>query len=35
MNRLYDFIEEFYERFNDGISNKDILELCRQNSNSN
>ena len=35
MNRLYDFIEEFHERFNDDISNKDILELCRKNSNSN
>lgn len=35
MNRLYDFIEEFHERFNEDISNKDILELCRKNSNSN
>ena len=34
MNRLYDFIEEFHERFNEDISNKDILELCRKNSNS-
>lgn len=34
INRLYDFIEEFHERFNEDISNEVILELCRKNYNS-
>lgn len=29
MDRMYDFVEEFYERFNEDISNEDILALCR------
>ena len=29
VNRMYDFIEEFNERFNEGITSKDILDLCR------
>lgn len=29
INRLYDFIEEFDDRFNSGITNEDILDLCR------
>lgn len=29
INRLYDFIEEFHERFNSEISNTEILDLCR------
>ena len=29
MDRMYDFIEEFHERFNENISNEDILALCR------
>lgn len=32
INRMYDFIEEFNERFNDGITSKDILDLCRANA---
>ena len=31
INRMYDFVEEFNERFNEGITNKDILDLCRDN----
>ena len=34
LNRLYDFIEEFHERFNEEISNEDVLALCRAESNS-
>mgnify|MGYP007129080805 CR=1 FL=1 len=26
--RLYDFVEEFQEKFNDDISSEDILKLC-------
>lgn len=32
INRMYDFVEEFNERFNKGITNKDILDLCRDNA---
>ncbi|BDF68159.1 hypothetical protein CE91St43_21310 [Oscillospiraceae bacterium] len=32
INRMYDFIEEFNERFNEGITSKDILDLCRANA---
>lgn len=32
INRMYDFIEEFNERFNEGVSSKDILDLCRANT---
>lgn len=28
VNRLYEFVEEFQERFNMGIANEDILQLC-------
>ena len=28
-DKLYDFIEEFHERFNEDISSEDILTLCR------
>lgn len=35
VNKMYDFIEEFHERFNDEISNQNVLELCKQNLNSN
>lgn len=31
INRMYDFIEEFNERFNENITSKDILDLCRAN----
>ena len=26
--RLYDFVEEFQEKFNEEMSNEDILKLC-------
>ena len=26
--RLYDFVEEFQEKFNDEMSSEDILKLC-------
>ena len=29
MDKLYDFVEEFHERFNEDISSEDILTLCR------
>lgn len=29
INRMYDFVEDFYEKFNEEISNNDILELCK------
>lgn len=32
INRMYDFAEEFNERFNEGITSKDILDLCRANA---
>lgn len=32
INRMYDFVEEFNERFNEGITSKDILELCHANA---
>lgn len=35
LNKLYDFVEECHERFNEDISTENILELCRQNLNSN
>lgn len=28
VNRLYDFLEEYNERFNEDISNQDVLNLC-------
>lgn len=31
INRMYDFVEEFNERFNENIASKDILDLCRAN----
>ena len=31
INRMYDFVEEFNERFNEGINSKDIMDLCRDN----
>lgn len=27
-DKMYDFIEEFNERFNEGLSNEDVLNLC-------
>lgn len=35
INRMYDFIEEFNERFNEDITNKAILELCENILNKN
>lgn len=32
INRMYDFLEEYHERFNEEISNEDILALCRMES---
>ena len=32
INRMYDFVEEFNERFNEGIASKDIMDLCRANT---
>ncbi len=32
INRMYDFVEEFNERFNDGTTSKDILDMCRANA---
>ena len=32
INRMYDFVEEFNERFNDGVTSKDILDMCRANA---
>lgn len=32
INRMYDFTEEFNERFNEGITSKEILDLCRANA---
>ena len=31
INKLYDFLEDFNDRFNDGISSETILELCKIN----
>ena len=28
IERLYEFVEEFEERFNSGINSEDILKLC-------
>ncbi len=28
INRLYDFLEEYNDRFNEGLTNQNILELC-------
>ena len=33
INRLYDFMDEFNDRFNSDVSREDILELCRAASN--
>lgn len=33
INNMYDFIEEFNERFNEEITNESILELCRESNN--
>ena len=30
IDHLYDFMEEFNDRFNSKVSNEDILKLCRQ-----
>ena len=35
VNRMYDFVEEFYDRFNAGKSNQDVLTLSNQIQNSN
>ena len=35
VNRMYDFVEEFYDRFNTGKSNQDVLTLCSQIQNNN
>ena len=32
INRMYDFVEEFNERFNDGVTSKDVLDMCRTNA---
>ena len=34
VDRMYDFIEDFHEKFNSDITNEDILALCRA-SNKN
>ena len=34
VNRMYDFVEEFHERFNAGKSNQDILTMCSQIQNN-
>jgi len=31
INRMYDFVEEFNERFNEGIDSKHLMEMCRAN----
>lgn len=31
VNRLYDFIDEFEDRFNSGVISEEILELCMKN----
>lgn len=35
INHLYDFLDEFNDRFNSNISNESILTLCNQNRISN
>lgn len=35
VNRMYDFVEEFHDRFNAGKTNQDILSLCGQIQNNN
>lgn len=35
VNRMYDFVEEFRDRFNAGKTNQDILSLCSQIQNKN
>ena len=35
VNRMYDFVEEFHDRFNTGKTNQDILTLCSQIQNNN
>ncbi len=32
-NRLYDFMEEFNDRYNSDVSHEDILALCREANN--
>ncbi|MGE5661627.1 MAG: hypothetical protein ACM3X1_05210 [Ignavibacteriales bacterium] len=32
VDRMYDFVEEFHDRFNDGITSDEILALCRTNN---
>lgn len=32
INRMYDFVEEFNDRFNEDITSEDILDLCRSNA---
>ena len=33
INKLYDFLEEFHERFNEDISSETILKLCQSKPN--
>lgn len=35
VNRMYDFVEEFHDRFNAGKTNQDILSLCSRIQNKN
>ena len=35
VNRMYDFVEEFHDRFNAGKTNQDVLTLCSQIQNNN
>ena len=35
VNRMYDFVEEFHDRFNTGKTNQDILTMCSQIQNNN
>ena len=35
VNRMYDFVEEFNDRFNVGKTNQDILTMCSQIQNNN
>lgn len=35
VNRMYDFVEEFHDRFNVGKTNQDILTMCSQIQNNN
>lgn len=35
VNRIFDFVEEFHDRFNAGKTNQDVLALCSQIQKSN